>query len=303
VLQAVRWFGEALALRPNDPEALRWQAAALYELGDLPSTVAALTRVTELEPDDAKAWRTLALLHREDGEFEQALPAYEETLRLDPKQPDVRFELAEALVSMGRYSEAEQQLASCRGAIAEPDRRALLVHCLQVAGDTAEFRTLLDKSVAEFPNHPGLLTFRARIDLSEGRIAEALEGYSRVLAANPFHAQAFYQRGLAHRRLGKIAEAKRDLARAAELNALTAEMDRLNREAGKNRNDPEIRYQLGRVCVSLGKPELGASWFVAALACDPRHPGAALELKALGRDDLIRHPTRRMPTSYSEKRS
>jgi tetratricopeptide (TPR) repeat protein len=164
-------------------------------------------------------------------------------------------------------------------------------------------RALLDASIAEFPDHPGLRASRARIDMAEGNIAQAFEGFSRALAVNPFDAHACYQRGLANSRLGKIAEAKRDLARAAELNALTAEMDRLNREAGRNRDDPEIRYQLGRVCVSLGRPELGASWYLAALACDPRHPGATLGLKALGREDLIRHPTRRLNTSPSENRS
>jgi hypothetical protein len=86
------------------------------------------------------------------------------------------------------------------------------------------------------------------------------------------------------------------------LNALTAQMDRLNREAGRNPDDPEIRYQLGRVCVSLGRSELAASWYVAALACDPRHPGARFGLKALGREDLIRHPTRRLPVTRTEDR-
>jgi hypothetical protein len=82
-----------------------------------------------------------------------------------------------------------------------------------------------------------------------------------------------------------------------------AEMDRLNREAGKNPEDPEIRSQLGQVCVSLGKPGLAASWYVAALACDPHHPGAKLGLKSLGREDLIRHPTRSLPEPDSGKRS
>ena len=133
---------------------------------------------------------------------------------------------------------------------------------------------------------------------SWGLVALLALGF-RVLAANPFHAQAFYQRGLANRRLGKSSEARRDLARAAELHNLVAEMDRLNREAGKNPDDPEIRSQLGRICVALGKPELAASWYVAALACDPRHPGAKLGLKALGREDLIRHPTRHLPTALA----
>jgi tetratricopeptide (TPR) repeat protein len=303
VLRAVHWLRVALTLRPDDSEALRWLAAALYELGDHPSTVAALTRVTELEPDDARAWRTLAFLNKENGEFEKAVPAYEQTLRLEPAQPLVRFELAETLVSMGRFSEAEQHLADCRGGVPEPDRRTLLIHSLQFEGDAARFRALLDSSVAEFPDHPGLLAYSARIHLSEGRIDRAVEGFSRVLAVNPFHAQVFYQRGLANRRLGRVAEAESDLARATELNALTEEMDRLNREAGKNTADPEVRYQLGRVCVLLGKPELGASWYIAALACDPHHQSARLGLKILGREDLLQHPSRSLPFSTRSARS
>ena len=303
VARAVHWFRMALTLRPDDPEAIRWLAASLYELGDQPSTVVALTRLTQLDPSDARAWRTLALLNKENRELDRALPAYERALRLDPEQRDVRFELAETLVEMGRYQEAEEQLAACRGGVPESDRISLLIYCLQAAGDLAKSRALLDTSVVAFPDHPGMLAYRARLDLTEGRVARALEGFDRVLSIDPFRAQAVYQRGLANLRLGNRAEAKRDLARAAELNALMADMDRLNQEAGKHPDDPEIRYQLGRVCVTLGKPDLAASWYVAALACDPRHAGARLGLKALGREDLIWHPTRRLPTPAAESRS
>jgi tetratricopeptide (TPR) repeat protein len=297
VARAVHWFGEAVALRPDDTEALRWLAAALYELGDQESTVAVLTRVTELQPHDAKAWRTLAFLNKERGEFEEALPAYEETLRLDPGQPSVRLELAETLVATGRYSDALSVLAECKGSVPEPDRRALMVHCLEFVGDQDEYRALLEMSLAEFPDHPGLLGYQARVDLMEGRIEHAVDGFSRVLAIDPFLAQAFYQRGLANRRLERAAEAESDLARAAELHALAAEMDKLNREAGANPADPEVRYQLGRVSVLLGKPELAASWYVASLACDPGHAGSRLGLKMLGREDLLKHPSRRLPFS------
>jgi tetratricopeptide (TPR) repeat protein len=303
VARAAHWFREALALRPDDPEAIRWLAVSLYELGDQPSTVAALTRLTQLDHFDVRAWRTLAFLNKENRELDGALLAYEQALWLDPGQRDVRFELAETLVEMGRYREAEQQLAACRGGVPESDRTALLIYCLQAAGDLARSRALLDASLVEFPEHPGLLAYRARLDLTEGRVARALEGFDRVLSIDPFRAQAVYQRGLANLRLGKSPEAKRDLARAAELNALMADMDRLNREAGKRPDDPEIRYQLGRVCVTLGKPDLAASWYAAALACDPRHAGARLGLKALGREDLIWHPTRRLPAPAAESRS
>jgi predicted Zn-dependent protease len=196
VLRAVHWFRQALTLRPDDPDAMRWLAAALYELGDHPSTVAALTRLTQLDHDDARAWRTLALLNKEDREFPRAQRAYEWALWLDPKQPLVRFELAETLLELGLYEQAEEQLAACRGGVPEPDRRALLVHCrLQRGGDTAQFRDLLDASLAEFPDHPGLLAYRARADLTEGHIARALDGFNRILAADPFRSRPFTSAG------------------------------------------------------------------------------------------------------------
>jgi tetratricopeptide (TPR) repeat protein len=300
VSRAVHWLREALTLRGDDPETLRWLAAALYELGDHPSAVAALDRLTQLAPDDARAWRTLGLLNKENREFEAARLAYARALQLDTRQPLVRFELAETLVEMGQHVLAEEELARCRGGVSEPDRLALQLQCrLQLTGDTEVFRESLAASLAEFPDHPGLIAYRAQVDLIDGRIAAALDGFNRVLAANPCHAQAFYQRGLANHRLGRTDEAVRDLSRARELNAKVALMARLNRESAKRPEDAGVRCQLGEVSAALGKPELAASWYMAALACDPRHPGAVRGLKALGREDLIRHPARQLPTALA----
>ena len=83
------------------------------------------------------------------------------------------------------------------------------------------------------------------------------------------------------RQLGRDEEARRDLTRADELNKGLAEMSALNRQAEREPHDADVRYRLGRLCVELGKPELAASWYRAALACDPRHAAARLGLKAL----------------------
>jgi hypothetical protein len=58
-------------------------------------------------------------------------------------------------------------------------------------------------------------------------------------------------------------------------------MTDLNAKAAADPHDADIRDRLGRLCVALGKPELAASWYRAALACDPRHGGARLGLAAL----------------------
>ena len=135
--------------------------------------------------------------------------------------------------------------------------------------------------LATAPGHPGLLLQRAQIDLADGHPAEALEHLDRAVAADPYRPETIYQRGVVLQQLGRTEEARRDLARADELNKGLAEMSDLNRQAERAPHDADVRYRLGRLCVDLGKPELAASWYRAALACDPGHAAARFGLKAL----------------------
>jgi Flp pilus assembly protein TadD len=68
-------------------------------------------------------------------------------------------------------------------------------------------------------------------------------------------------------------------------------MSALNAEAAARPTDPAVRCQLGRLCERLGKVELAASWYRAALACDPDNQEAADALAILGQGvaDHSRH--------------
>jgi Flp pilus assembly protein TadD len=279
--RAVAWFQEVVRRRPDDAEARRWLAAAAYDLGDRVTALTALHAVTRLQPDDPRAWRTLALLYKEDAAFEDARPAYQTTLKLDPGQPLVRLELAETLIALGDYRGAERQLSLCKGQVPEGERVSLLVQCRRILGDPEEVRSLLDAALSASPAHPRLLGERAQSDFARGRYREAVEQFDRALAAEPSNAKWLYQRGLALRKLGRAAESDRDLARASGLNRDLARLSQLDEEASRKPNDPEVRYQLGRLCVRLGKPEMAVSWFQAALACDPRHAAARAGLNSL----------------------
>lgn len=281
-LKAIVWFRRSLALRPDDATTLRWLCAAAYDQGDTQTAAAALERVTRLDATDARAWRTLALLYKEGVEYERALPAYETALRLDPRQPVVRCELAETLVAVGRYADAERELAACRGGFPEGERRYLLARCLRVRIDRDRLRAILDADLAVAPDHPGLLALRAEVDLAEGRLTEAVSRLDRALAADPFNYAWSYQRGLALHRLGRADEAALQLARAAELKRDLTEMSDLNRQAVSDPTDPDVRQRIGDLCLRLGKLDLAVSWYYAALACEPGHPGARAGLAAAG---------------------
>jgi tetratricopeptide (TPR) repeat protein len=280
-LPAIAWFVTALKRRPDDAETYRWLAAAAYDQGNRQTAVSALQAVTRLQPEDARAWRTLGLIYKENVEYQPARAAFERALARDRTQPSVRLELAETLLKLGDVAGVERELAACQGRVPAARHAELLAECCRIRGDRAGLRAAVERGLAAAPGHPGLLVQRAQIDLTDGHPAEALQRLDRAVAADPYRPEAVYQRGVVLRRLGRTEEARRDLARADELNQGLAEMSVLNQQAERAPHDAEVRYRLGRLCVELGKPELAASWYRAALACDPRHTAARLGLSGL----------------------
>jgi tetratricopeptide (TPR) repeat protein len=283
---AIAWLRTGLAARPADAEALRWLAAAAYDLGDQRTVLESLGALTRLEPGDARAWRTLALVTREEpdggeAELNVARTAYRRSLELEPDQPRVRWELADVLVRLGHYGEAERELARCRGRIPEADRADLLAQAAWMSGERGRSRALVVSALADAPDHPGLLARRALIAQSEGRLGEAAADLDRAVAAEPYNPRWLYMRAGVLRALGRRAEADRDGARAAELKEAVITMSTLCAEAARRPLDPAVRIRLGRLCESLGKRELAASWYRAALACEPRSEEARSALARL----------------------
>ncbi len=279
---ATVWFRWVIERSPGDLDAHRRLAAACYDQGDRPSAISALEHVTQIDPKDARAWRTLALLYKEDVDYERAEPAYEATLRLDPAQPSVRFERAETLLKLGRFNLAHAELSTCRGKVPEADRVVLESRCLHLGGEEAARREAIGRALADHPDHPGLLAQRAEIDVEDGKFTDALARLDRSIRADPFESERVYQRATVLRVLGRTEEAARDHARAAELNRGLATMERLNDQAARSPDDPHVRCRLGGLCVDLGKRDLAASWYRAALACDPNDTEARSGLSGLG---------------------
>jgi tetratricopeptide (TPR) repeat protein len=213
--------------------------------------------------------------------MEAARAAYEMSLRIDPAQPRTRLELAGVLVGLGQYDAADRQLALCRGLVPEADRVDLLARSAWLRGERDRCRALVDAALKDAPEHPGLRARRALIDQSEGRFEAAVAGFDRAAAADSYNPAWFHMRGVALRALGRRDEAARDAARSAALKGAIVAMSDLCAEAALRPTDPAVRVRLGRLCETLGKPALAASWYRAAIACEPRNEDARSALAAL----------------------
>lgn len=139
-----------------------------------------------LKPDDDMAVVNLANAYREIGRDEEALVGFKRFLELDPKNSQVRYSLAEILLDRGDLSGAEEQL---RQAIAiEPKlvaaRNALGVVALKrgdVPGAEREIRAALaEKSDVRLAHFNLALVAEAR-----GRPQEAVAEYQKEIELHP----------------------------------------------------------------------------------------------------------------------
>ena len=288
---ALEWFEAARAVRPDDPDAARWLACAAYDLGDRAAAVTALEAVARLDPKDAKVWRTLGTIFLENVKYEQARGAFERSLALDRAQPDVRLDLAEAHLKLGGVDRALAQLRDCQGHVPEGRRADLVAEALGLKGDLDGAREAVARGLEASPEHAGLLARQAAFDSFGGRFEDALVKLDRAATADPYRAQTFHQRGLLLRRVGRGADADRDADRASALNRALARMSALNDEAAEHTRDADVRVRVGDLCAELGKFDLAASWFRAALACDPAHEAARSRLRDVRPTTAARRPT------------
>ena len=174
--ESVRLIREALALNPDDVDALNSLADTYLGQGQIPLAGACLERVAELCPQSAEAHHRVGKIQERLGNWEAAAVAYQRALGLQPDSPDLYGSLARLQCKKGAFHEA---IASCRHALAlDPSRH--------------EIYTQLGNALTDL-----------------GRYAPAVEALRHALALKPDSAPAVFG-------LGYFFERKGDLASAAQ---------------------------------------------------------------------------------------
>lgn len=232
----------AIAIRSDDPVALRAKARALADRGDAPAGIATLQAVLARTPNDAAAWTDLGrvrlqvgdvggatqaasravALDRHDpaalvlaGEVVRsrygliaALPWFEAALRLDAYFHPALIEYAGTLGDAGRNADA---VAAARRALAarhdSPQALYLLAVIAARAGNMDLARQLLNRTGGALDGLPAGLLLSGSVDYAAGRYEQAVVTWRALLAAQPMNVTARRLLGAALLRSGDAAGA------------------------------------------------------------------------------------------------
>ncbi len=216
----------ALIPQPSARDSLAQTALSrgidLYQKGNYSAAIADFRRVAALSPyteNALKAFEFTAQSCLKLDKPQEAIKAYQASLRMFPVRDDVHANLGNLYFSLGQYRDAEKEYRSALGinpALAKYQYSLGQVYLATGRAAEAEtvFRKVVSDSPRDYSGYYGLGQALAKQDRHE----EAVTQFSEALRLKPDFAYAYVDRGLSYAALGLREEAYDDAKNLDGLN-------------------------------------------------------------------------------------
>ncbi|MFL5242270.1 MAG: tetratricopeptide repeat protein [Gemmataceae bacterium] len=231
-----------------------------------------LNRWMELEPESAEPprWRgwVLERLNDQDG----AMKDYKRAIELDPDLVPARLRLAEMFLERNDPLGAVPHLDLLFKRFPnDPEVMARLGQCRFLQGEHREARRLLEEAVQQLPDDAGVLIHLTKLDMQEGRPADAEQWVRRALLVDPTDTEAEFTLVATLQSQGRWDEANVALEQYRKDTAILKRVAKvLHEEVQRPSTDPDAVFELGAVFLKTNE-RAGLYWLQRALQCDPGH--------------------------------
>jgi tetratricopeptide (TPR) repeat protein len=152
--------------------------------------------------------------------YEPAIAVYRKAEQQNPDAGRVRYKIGSALLRLDRASEAAAEFEiEWKRSPGDPDVEYNLAYALLQTSQRARALTLLRDVVANHADHPQAQYELGKALLEDGHLEEALPHLESASRLDPDRDYVHYQLQVAYRRLGRIAEADKELNVYREIKA------------------------------------------------------------------------------------
>jgi tetratricopeptide (TPR) repeat protein len=220
-------FDESVAVlekgieQAKDPLDLIYTLARMYRAkGDEAKADELMERATQKAPDSLRAFLALSTYKGGKGDLAGALAAANRALELAPKDQLAQLRKAEVLLELGYRDQKPEQIA--------------------------DGRKLVETVLAAQPSNPGALFVKAKLDMADNKLDDAVQALRSAIDVKPDWAEAHFLLGTVLRATGQRSAARTELARALEIDASLLEARRVLAEVHAGLGEHEYAVEEGR---------------------------------------------------------
>lgn len=249
------------------------------------------------QPKSAQASGHLGMVLEAHTLDQQAVPAYQRAVRLDPQDFAWRYYLA---LSLEKTGQIDQALASITDALkiksdyvpAELKRAELLLKL----GRFPEASAALEPLLAQNPDSPLVLYFMGRVKFAQQDFAAADDLYRRAVQAYPTFGSAWFALGETSKRLGHTNETEKDYQLAENYKDRNPPShDELMAQVAKLATGIETRLIEAKRRMNKGDNDGAAQIYKEVLSRYPDNPDCLVNLL-----DLARFPNQATPAEVED---
>ncbi len=209
---------------------------------NLANSAAALAkRATLLAPGEILYQQNLANVYRDLGAWEMAIGAYQEALKLEPKNPLLDVEIGKIQAQLGKINEARENFKRALAIVPQLDiAKIQLALLLEQEGKTREAILELENLTRGYPLNAEASFHLGRLYYNNDETDKAIEQFQKAIQVFPNYSNARFSLALAFERKGEFQNALNELEIVAGLNPEN-EIVKQKIEAIKNKlKEPEI---------------------------------------------------------------
>ncbi|SFU53016.1 XrtA/PEP-CTERM system TPR-repeat protein PrsT [Pseudoduganella namucuonensis] len=191
VPEAKKVFEKVLELHPDHPTALIGLGRVAFLSGDVDLAHQYATRVLAAQPRNTDALMFKGDLLRAQNQPQQALDAYDQVIAINPQHRTVHVEMAYLEIAVGKFAEAQANLAKAEkvtpGSVLVAYTQALLDFS---RGKHIAAQESLQKVLRVAPDHPPSVLLAGAVALNLGSLQQAEHHLRRYLDRNPYNVYA-----------------------------------------------------------------------------------------------------------------
>ncbi|MFC7514230.1 tetratricopeptide repeat protein [Herbaspirillum sp. GCM10030257] len=193
--QAEELYRQIVCIQPSHADALHLLGAIAHQHGDYQRAIDLIEKAIAIKPT-APMYNNLALAIKGSGHLEKAVEYLQQSLSLDPNQPDAYNNLGVALKAQGKMAKAME--CYLQALMLDADHSGAYCNLGTAAyeqGHLLEAAECLERAIALNPNDEAAHYNLGNVRRDQNKIDDAIQCYQKSLALNPMHAVGYNNLG------------------------------------------------------------------------------------------------------------